>query len=427
MNRSSLRLLSGNILVFSLTDMLGNFVRSAVFPYASLYILALGGDPAEIGFVNTLGLLAGVIMLPIAGALTGQVNRVRLLAVSSFLSSLFLALIMTAPNWQVVAAAFLLFGTVVFQFPAYASLVADSLAPGDRGKGLGLMNAISASLAIFAPFFAGLVIERFSANLGMRLLYGLMMAVYLLVAVLQLRHLKEPNPEGRVGFSWRAVLAALQQAYSGIPALLRGLPVPARALAGVVLLSFLSNGVSTAFWVVYATEEIGLSPAAWGTILLIEGVVRMASFLPAGWIADRLGRTQALVAALAITLVAAPLFLLVRSFAAALLIRAVIAAAFGLALPASMALMADLTPRRQRGEIMAAIGQGGIMLHPAGGGVGGPALGYLFILPAMAATLAGGLLYKLHPAYPFVFAAVATLVSIVIAVAYIRDPHTAEV
>jgi MFS family permease len=427
MNRSALRLLSGNILVFALTDMMGNFVRSAVFPYASLYILALGGDPAEIGFTNTLGLLAGIFVLPAAGALTDRMNRVRLLAVSSFFSSLFLALIATAPTWQVVAGAFLLFGTVVFQFPAYASLVADSLAPGERGRGLGLMNTISSSLAIFAPYFAGTVIERYSEGLGMRLLYGLMMGVYLVAALLQLRFLKEPHPEARAAFSWRAMLRAIDQSYRGLPGLLQSIPVAGRALASVVLLSFLANGVATAFWVVYATHEIGLSPAAWGAILLAEGIVRMLSYWPAGWIADHWGRTRTLVAALTITLVAVPLFVVLKSLAAVLLLRMVIAAASGLALPACMALMADLTPRRQRGEMMSAIGQGGIMLHPAGGGVGGPALGYLFIPPVMVASLLGGVLYEMNPVYPWVFASAATLASILLAVIYIRDPQQAEI
>jgi MFS family permease len=426
MQRSALSLLSGNILIFALVDMLGNFVRSAVFPYASLYILTLGGNPVQIGFVNFIALSTGLFMLPVAGFITDRANRVHLLAVSGFLSTLFLAPIVAAPSWQVVAVASFLFGSVVFQFPAYASLVADSLKPGDRGRGLGLMNMLSNSLAIFAPFIAGIIIEAYSANLGMRILYGLMMGVYLVGAVVQLRYLKEPSPEVHAGFSWSAMVAALDRVYKGIPSLLRGIPAPARALAGVVLLSFLANGVSASFWVVYATEHIGLSPAQWGVILLVEGVARMFSFLPAGWIADRWGRTRALVASLVISLVVVPLFMVVKSFIAILLIRVVIAVAFGLALPACMALMADLTPRRQRGELMAAIGQGGIMLHPAGGGIGGPALGYLFIPPVMLASLAGGYLYEWDPVFPWIFASFATLLSIFLVARYIRDPKTAE-
>ena len=48
------RLMSGNIMVFSITGLLGNFARAMVFPYASLYVLALGGDARTVGWVNFL-------------------------------------------------------------------------------------------------------------------------------------------------------------------------------------------------------------------------------------------------------------------------------------------------------------------------------------------------------------------------------------
>jgi len=56
--RRPFRFLHGNILVFSMTGLLGNFCRRMVFPYASLYILALGGDATKIGFVNFLARVA---------------------------------------------------------------------------------------------------------------------------------------------------------------------------------------------------------------------------------------------------------------------------------------------------------------------------------------------------------------------------------
>lgn len=67
------------------------------------------------------------------------------------------------------------------------------------------------------------------------------------------------------------------------------------------------------------------------------------------------------------------------------------------------------------------------MIGPAGGGTGGPALGYLFIPPVAVASLAGGYLYILNPAYPWLFSLLTTVISIVVTVLYIRDPHTAEI
>jgi MFS family permease len=425
--RNNLRFLSGNILVFAITDMLGNFARGLVFPYASLYILALGGDATKIGFVNLLGLVVGFFILPLAGYITDHADRIRLLVLSGFLSSLFLVLMILATSWQMVAVASLLFGSVVFQFPAYASLIADSLPPADRGRGIGFMNTISSSLAIFAPYMAGLIIEKYTANLGMRILYVAMLIIYLFNTVIQYRYLRESSSTHRQPLKLKALTQALGKAYASIPALLKQMSTPMKALAGVILLSFLANGVATAFWVVYATEQIGLSTVEWGLIMLVEAGVKLITFMVAGVLVDRWGRRHILLAALLISMVAIPLFILLRSFTAILLIRVVIGIAFALAIPASTALMADLVPRSLRGTLMAAIGQGGLMIGPAGGGMGGPALGYLFIPPVMIASLAGGYLYTLNPAYPWLFSTITTMLSIFLTVIYINDARRAEI
>jgi len=406
--------------------MLGNFARSMVFAYSSLYVLALGGDATRVGLVGSLGMLAGLVMLPVAGHITDHTDRVRLLALAGFLSSVFLVPMVLAPNWQIVAVASLLFGSVVFQFPAYASLVADSLSPADRGRGIGAMNTISSSLAIVAPYIAGVIVERYTANLGVRVLYAVMLVTYLSNAFIQLRFLREGSSTPREPLRLPAVTRALGQAYQAIPALVRQMSPALRALASVVLLSFLANGVTGAFWVVYATNQIGLSATEWGLVLLIEAVVRLVAFLPGGLLVDRWGRRNSLLVALAISSVTVPLFVVVNSFAATLLLRAAIAVTSGLTVPACMALMADLIPRSLRGQMMAAIGQGGIFMGMAGG-VGGPALGYLFILPVMIASLAGGYLYALRPAYPWLVALVASLLAFIVTVLFVRDPRKAEI
>jgi MFS family permease len=321
----------------------------------------------------------------------------------------------------------LLSGTVVFQFPAYASLVADSLSPEGRGRGIGLMNSISSSLGIVAPYIAGLVIERYSANLGMRILYAAMMLLYLISAFIQLRLLREPSPEPREPLRLAALTRALQQAYRSIPALLRQMSPPLRALAVVVLLTFLANGVASPFWVVYATDQIGLPASEWGLILLIEALVRLVAFPPAGLLVDRWGRRNGLLAALTLSLIATAMFVVLKSFVGILLVRVALGVAFALAMPASMALMADLVPRSLRGQMMAAIGQGGMMIAPAGGGAGGPSLGYLMIPPVIVASLAGGYLYTLNPALPWLFSLLTALLSVILTLLCIRDPQKAEV
>ena len=76
---------------------------------------------------------------------------------------------------------------------------------------------------------------------------------------------------------------------------------------------------------------------------------------------------------------------------------------------------------------MALVGQGGIMIGPAGGGTGGPAVGLLITIPIMISSLIGGYLYALNPRYPWYFVLAATVCMVVITILFIRDPQNAEI
>ena len=421
------RLMSGNIMVFSITGLLGNFARGMVFPYASLYVLALGGDAKIIGWVNFLRPLAGLIVFPIAGYLTDRANRVKLIVLSSYLSVVFVLMYVLAFRWEVIAIASLMSGLVVLGFPPRSALIADSLSPEDRGRGMATMNTISSGLSIFAPYIAGIVVEFSGPNTGVRTLYGAMLVLYLATAIIHARCLKESIPKSHTRLTVSSLPSLLAKAYSGIPTMLQELPTSLKALAGVIILGFMANGVASPFWVVYAIEQIGLSSSQWGLILLCETALRLLILIPAGVVVDRWGRTTSLLAALLIATVAMPLFILVKDFTAVLLIRLVIAVASAITIPACSALMADAAPREIRGRVMAALGQGGVMIGAAGGGTGGPGTGFLITLPLMIASLAGGYLYAQNPTYPWIFVLLTATLATILTALFIRDPKQAEI
>jgi MFS family permease len=77
-----------NLRILTIHQVLLMFCRRMVHSYASLYILAVGGDETQIGIVNSLAPLAGLIMFPISGYLTDHTSRVKLIALAGCLSSL---------------------------------------------------------------------------------------------------------------------------------------------------------------------------------------------------------------------------------------------------------------------------------------------------------------------------------------------------
>ncbi len=282
---------TGNTLVLSVTGMLGNFARRMALPYFSLHMLALGGSATQIGLMNSLRPLAGLVAFPVADHIADHAVRVKLVLLGDFKAATILGMYFLAPTWQLLAVGATLQGSAVLMFPARSALIADSLAPGDRGRGIAAMNTIMNTLSLFAPFVAGTIVELYGPNTGMRALYGAMLVLYLATAFVHLRYLKEPERDSSKRLEMSNLPRGLREAYRDIPSTLRGLSRPLEALETVIVLSFMANAGASPFWVVYAVEEIELTSCAWGLILLIEEAMKLALFIPAGMLVDRWGRT----------------------------------------------------------------------------------------------------------------------------------------
>ena len=415
----------GNVLVLTLSGSLGMFGRAMAFPYVPLYILALGGEPEQVGLVYALGPLGGLLAFPVAGYLADHMNRARLIAAAGYCSAAAVLVNAVAPSWEWVAAAMLMRGLAVFHFPASSAIVADSLPPGNRGRGMATMAGLTGGLALFAPFVAGVAIDAWGVDAGMRVLYVALASAYAVSATINLIFIRETREPPAEAVSAANLGRTLARSYTGIPKLLRGFPPSLRALSAVIILCFIANGVASPFWVVYARTDIGLSASQWGLILLVESGLRNLTTIPAGFLTDRLGRAPFIIGALLASAVI-PLYLLAGSFEHALAIRCAIAVAAAFFAPAMGALLADTVPSEIRGRVMAAIGRGSVSIGASAGGMGGPGTGFLTTLPLVAAALCGGLLYAWTPAAPFLCVLGLTLAAALVSAVFLRDPARAE-
>lgn len=291
---------------------------------------------------------------------------------------------------------------------------------------MAVMSTIGSAVAIAAPYLAGTLLDARGVETGMRALYGVMVVYSLLSATVHLRYLKETSDPEEHEPAMQNPLYLLKCVYAGIPGTLRQLPRSLKALAGVLVLGFVANGVAGSFWVIYAQDEIGLSSSQWGLILLIETSLRCLMYIPAGIAVDRWGRTRCIAASLLLSLVAIPSFVFVEGFLLALLSRVGVATATAFFVTACSALMADLVPRDMRGRVMAALGRGTVMLGAASGGTGGPGVGFVITLPLMLASLAGGYLYDAQPAAPWFVVGLTVAISLALVARFVRDPQVAE-
>ncbi|MBD3205775.1 MFS transporter, partial [Candidatus Bathyarchaeota archaeon] len=128
-----------NITVLTTRQVLGMFFRRMVLSYSSLFILAVGGNDAQIGLINSLRPLAGLLMFPIAGYLTDIRGRVKMIALAGYLSGMIMLLYVFAQSWEWIALGAVIQGFMVFQFPPTSAILADSLEPRNRGIGIATM------------------------------------------------------------------------------------------------------------------------------------------------------------------------------------------------------------------------------------------------------------------------------------------------
>ena len=417
----------GNVLVLSISGALGMFCRGMVFPYAPLFILSLGGQPAEIGFIYALGPLGGLIVFPLAGYLADHTSRARIIAFTGYFSSAIFLLFIFAQSWHWVALGILLQGFAVLQFPASSALVADSLPPHSRGRGMATMQTVSGVPAILAPYAAGLLLDAHGIDAGMRILYTVMAVAYALSATINLLFIKEPARQPIEKLEMAQASVAFKRSYTGIPALLRGFPPTLRALSVIIILGFIVNGLASPFWVVYAKTQIGLSAAQWGLVLLVESSLGHLVRIPAGFLTDRFGRTRFILGALLVGGACMPLFVFAGTLAQVMAIRCLVALCMAFFGPACGALLADSTPRDIRGRVMAAIGRGSVMIGAASGGTGGPGVGFLISVPLGLAALVGGYLYEWNPASPWGLVLLFSILALVLAAIFVRDPKKAEI
>ena len=289
------------------------------------------------------------------------------------------------------------------------------------------MNALISLPAMLAPFVGGLVLELAGVDLGMRYLYGYLMLAYLAIGLIYARLLKETTPRVQKGVPLRDLPRVLVASYRELPSLCRQASASLRAVGAVVVLSISANAIAGPFWVVYAVERAGLTAERWGLILLIEAALLNLAYVPAGEVVDRWGRTRCQRVGLAFALLSSFTFILARGFYGVLASRLCVALAMALFIPANTALVADIVPRAMRGRIMAAIGRGSVLLLSPGGGIGGPGLGFLSIVPVTLCALAAGYLYTLDAAAPWIALCVMFAVALGLSFGYIRDPQEAEV
>jgi MFS family permease len=130
------------------------FSAQALFPTLPLYILDIGGSPADTGLASLAFALASVLFRPLAGVLADRRGRKPILVMGALAfggGPLLYSLGSTIP---LLLGARVVHGIGMALFTTtYQAFIADLLPSGRHGEGLGLANAASVVTMAAGPLF----------------------------------------------------------------------------------------------------------------------------------------------------------------------------------------------------------------------------------------------------------------------------------
>lgn len=434
-NKGMFWFIQGNIKILVICRVLWSFSTSIIYPFFSLYILALGGSNREIGLINSLGIVAGMILYPIGGYIADKSGRVKLIGYSTFLYALAHLFFVIAPSWQWVAVGQFLSQLLLFYVPAMNALQADSLPPGVRGKGFAIIMAIPGSIRVIAPVIGGYIIEWYKKSSGLGENHALISAVRvawtiafftgLFVGWLRLRYLKETisTEEGtEEKFSLLDIPRAIVPAYRSILDSIKWMNKSLKIIVVIQMFTSFFVAMGAPFYVVYAKEIVHLTEAQWGQIMFYSGIAGIILAFPLGSAVDKLGSKRMIL----VGMLLAPILVWSYQYAGGYLGVALILGGLGLAntlmQSAFSTIIADIIPRDRRGRLYSLLGERGVVIS-FGNFWGG---GFLLFPPAALGALVGGYVYDLNPNYPWIITSIALVLSFILILLFVSEPEEAQ-
>jgi len=325
-----------------------DFAREIPGAYYPLYVKDLGGNEAIIGLIGFIAFLCLASVQFPGGYLADKYGRRWLISSMTFgvaLSYIFFAL---APSWEAIMLGTVIENLSLIYQPALLAMVSDSLPAEKRGMGISITQLIASVSTTPGPAVAAFLFTVYGSIDGMRISYGIVVALFLVAAALRsnLKETIKDPPKISVSEILKAYPASLKESFKVWKV------VPKSTF--YLFLAFLVGGFSFAmiqtFTVVYAVEDLGLSRPEWSLVLMVLFVAMIVLAIPVGKLVDNVGRKIPLL--MSQVLIAPAIVLFIYGDLSRLFMSLILMGLTQLMMFSSYAaLMADLVPKEQRGKV----------------------------------------------------------------------------
>ena len=343
------------------------------------YLEALGASTPIIGLFGTAEDFFDAIYQYPGGWIADRLGRQRAFLIFVTLASAGYAVYYFASSWPLVfvGLAFAMAWQSMAS-PAIFAIIGDSLPQDRRAMGFTLQSILKRVPIVIAPVIGGAMIASLGIVRGVHagLLITLGLAAVTLLLVLKVNIAIKASPATNIAGVWRSFQKGLK-----------------RLLISDVIIR-MCEGMTGVLTILYVTNVQGFSTARYGTLIAIQMIVSILVYIPAGKIADRIGRKPFVI----VTFFSFALFPLVVMFAmnfGFLILAFVIGGLREIGEPSRKAMIVDSAREDLRAR----------------------SVGLYYLIRSLSITPAaaiGGLLWKISPQVPFVVAGVIGLIGTIV-------------
>lgn len=262
--------------------------------------------------------------------------------------------------------------------PAIFAVIGDSLPRERRAMGFTVQSILKRVPIVIAPLAGGLLIARLGIVKGIHvsLVVTLLLAVVTLLLVRKITLTARASETTSIRGVWRSFHRVLK-----------------RLLVSDVIVRT-CEGMTGVLTILYVANVLHYSLAIYGTLVAIQMVTSIVVYIPAGKIADRIGRKPFVIATF-VSFALFPLAVIFASTFALLVVAFVIGGLREIGEPSRKAMIVDFAQE----------------------GVRARSVGLYYLVRSLSITPAaaiGGLLWKIGPEVPFLVAGVIGLIGTVV-------------
>jgi MFS family permease len=390
--------LNPNVFFLGIVSLLTDISSEMIFTLVPLFLFnVLSIGTPIIGLVGGLSESIDAIFRIFGGWLSDRMGKRKPLAVLGYsISTIAKPFMYLALSWGAVLAV--RFGDRIgkgIRTSPRDALVADSVSPGERGRGFGLHRAMDTTGAFLGLAIAAVIIYQVQGGelaLSLKtyqwlILIGVVpavLAVLVLLFFVRDRRSSAGNAGSRVGL----------KSIGGFDT---------RFKLFLVIMAVFTLGNSSDFFVILRAQDLGSSVLYVVFMLALFNITYAVTALPAGILSDRLGRRRVIAIGWFIYALVYLGFALASELWQVWLLFASYGVYYGVVEGAARAFVADLVPEEKRGTAYG-------LYH----GVVG-----LTLLPA--SLIAGWLWQAYSPAAPFYFGAGLAFIAMLGIMALIRE------